>query len=143
MAWLYKCFAVSWVLFGLWTVVKPRALAGRMIRKGSRMLRVVLTGLGLYLSGTLIAVGRHLEQPYKAILLVIAVVGCFKAVSMLRSSAAKKLGSIAQGMPVMVLRIGGVLYILLGAWMYHRAGHPDAPEAAPTEATVPSHTTPP
>ncbi len=132
MEWLYKIFAGSWVLFGLWTLVKPQALARRLTRKGSRMLRVVLTGLGLYLSGTLIAVGRHLHQPYKAILLAIAVVGCFKAVSMLKRSAAEKLGAIAQGLPVLVLRIGGVLYILLGAWMYHRAGTPDTPKPAPT-----------
>ena len=32
MEWLYKIFAGSWVLFGLWTLVKPQALARRLKR---------------------------------------------------------------------------------------------------------------
>jgi hypothetical protein len=120
MDWIYRVFAVSWIVIGAWVMVKPQFLVKRLTRKGSKKIRFLLTAVGLYLSGTLIAVSRDLDQPFKALLIIVAIVGLFKAVSLLKAAAAAKLGAMAAALPSVVLRLGGVTYILFGSWLFFR-----------------------
>jgi hypothetical protein len=131
---VYQLIAVSWMLAGGFIICNPRYLGRRLTRRGSRRLRALLFAIALYLCGTILALSRDLDPPWNIVLTVVAVVGVFKAVSLLKASMAAALGRFAQRMPSLVLRIGGVCYVAFGIWIFLHAG------PKPTDADVPIDT---
>lgn len=131
---IYQLIAASWMLAGGFIICNPRYLGRRLTRRGSRRLRALLFAVALYLCGTIMAMARNLDSPWNIVLTVVAVVGVFKALGLLKASMAAALGRVAQRLPSLVLRIGGVCYVAFGIWIFLHASPNPTDTGAPISA---------
>jgi len=114
---LNNIFGTVWILVGLLVLLRPTSLQNRLRRKSGRALRGVLFAAGLFLSGTLISFGWRYEGGIPKLLLVIGIIGLFKALMMLRGKGMEALLALSAKIPPLVLRIGGACYMAIGIYL--------------------------
>jgi hypothetical protein len=107
----------AWIAAGLYIVLRPTALQGRLQRKGAKWLRALLFVGGLFLSGTLISFGWQHEGFLPKALMVIGIVGLAETLLLLRRKGTEALVALSARIPTLALRIGGAVYIAIGAYL--------------------------
>jgi uncharacterized protein YjeT (DUF2065 family) len=115
---IMKLFGIMWAAAGVYILVRPGSLLLRIRKRGLRQLRRYLMAATLFLSGTLIAFGLSRDGLLSRIILVVGVIGIFKAFALLHTRVAERLTAWSARLPDSVLRLAGVCYIAVGAVLY-------------------------
>lgn len=108
-----KIIGLIWVVWGILILIKPEILRKKLQTKGIKKLKKNLFLLTLFLSITLI-VASFKASGLSKILLVLGIVGIFKAFIFLKSKASDKLIAFSANLSLSVYRAGGAFYIILG-----------------------------
>jgi len=109
-----KIIGIIWVVWGILILVKPEVLRKKLQTKGSKKIKKNLFLLTLFLSITLIIVSLKVSGLLPKILLILGVIGIFKAFIFLKSKASDKLIAFSANLSLSIYRIGGAMYIVLG-----------------------------
>ncbi len=112
-----KIIGIIWVIWGIVILVKPEILRKKLQTKGSKKLKKNLFLLTLFLSITLIIASLKASGLLPKILLVLGIIGIFKAFIFLKSKASDKLIAFSANLSLSVYRAGGALYLVLGLIM--------------------------
>jgi len=112
-----KIIGIIWVAWGILILVKPEVLRKKLQTKGSKKLKKNLFLLTLFLSVTLIIASLKASGLLPKILLVLGIMGIFKAFIFLKSKASDRLIAVSAGLSLSVYRAGGAIYIVLGLSM--------------------------
>ncbi|NQT28238.1 MAG: hypothetical protein HQ570_01415 [Candidatus Omnitrophica bacterium] len=112
-----KIIGLIWVVWGILIFVKPEILRKKLQTKGSKKLKKNLFLLTLFLSITLIIASFKADGLLPKILLVLGIIGIFKAFIFLKSKASDKLIAFSSNLSLSVYRVGGVFYVILGLYM--------------------------
>jgi len=109
-----KIIGLIWIVWGILILIKPEILRKKLQTKGSKKLKKNLFLLTLFLSITLIMASFKASGLLPKILLVLGIMGIFKAFIFLKSKASDKLIAFASSLSLTVYRVGGALYIAIG-----------------------------
>ena len=112
-----KIIGLIWVVWGIMILIKPEILRKKLQTKGSKKLKKNLFLLTLFLSITLIIASLKASGLLPKVLLVLGIIGIFKAFIFLKSKASDKLIAFSANLSLTVYRVGGVLYVILGLCM--------------------------
>jgi len=111
---IVKIIGFIWVIWGILVLIKPEILRKKLQTKGSKKLKKNLFLLTLFLSITLIIASLKASGLLPKILLVLGIIGIFKAFIFLKSKASDRLIAFSASLPLTVYRAGGALYIVIG-----------------------------
>ncbi len=109
-----KIIGLIWIVWGILILIKPEILRKKLQTKGSKKLKKNLFLLTLFLSITLIIASFKASGLLPKTLLVMGILGIFKAFIFLKSKASDKLIAFSSSLPLTVYRAGGSLYIVIG-----------------------------
>lgn len=112
-----KIIGFIWVVWGILILIKPGILRNSLQKKGSKKIKKNLFLLTLFLSITLIIASLKASGLLPKVLLVLGIIGIFKAFIFLKSKASDKLIAFSANLSLTVYRVGGVLYVILGLCM--------------------------
>lgn len=109
-----KIIGLIWVVWGILILVKPEILRKKLQTKGIKKLKKNLFLLTLFLSITLIIASLKASGLLPKVLLILGIIGIFKAFIFLKSKASDKLIAFSANLSLSVYRAGGAFYIILG-----------------------------
>ncbi len=109
-----KIIGTIWVIWGILILVKPEILQKKLQTKGLKKLKKNLFLLTLFLSITLIIASFKAEGLLPKVLLVLGIIGIFKAFIFLKSKASDKLIAFSSNLSLTVYRLAGAVYIAIG-----------------------------
>ena len=111
---LANFFGWLWIALGVIIVIKPQFLKNRMVKKNIRKIRKYFFLLGIILGGILIKVGLGFQGIIAKILMILGIIGVFKALLLVNAKTAEKLVEISEKFPLSLYRVGGIFYITIG-----------------------------
>ena len=114
---IVKIIGLIWVVWGILILIKPEILRKKLQTKGNKKLKKNLFLLTLFLSITLIIASFKASGLLPKILLVLGIIGIFKAFIFLKSKASDKLVAFSSSLSLTIYRVGGALYVVLGLIM--------------------------
>ena len=107
---------LGWVLIVMGTLflLKPEALKNRLQKKGLRKMKRYLFLLTISVALLFIGAAGNIPGLWGKILLIFGVLGITKAFFLLKAKAAEKMMNWFFTKPLIIFRIGGCFYVLLG-----------------------------
>lgn len=113
---------LGWVLIAMGTLylLKPEALRKRMQKQGLKKVRGYLFFLTILVALLFVGAAVNLPGIWGKVLFALGIIGIIKAFFFLQAKAAEKMINWIFTMPLMLFRIGGCLYILLGLFLILR-----------------------
>lgn len=109
-----KIIGLIWVIWGVIVLVKPEALRKKLQIKGSKKLKKSLFLLILFFSFTLIIAALKADGILFKVLIVLGLLGLFKAFIFLKSKVSDKLIELSSKLSLAIYRAAGAIYIVIG-----------------------------
>lgn len=111
---LAKIFGLLWIVIGILFFIKPHLLRKKLQAKGTKKLKKQLFTLTLVLSIVLILAALKATGLLPKIIVIVGIIGIFKAFLFLSLKASDKMISWSAQRSLNFFRFGGVAYIVIG-----------------------------
>ena len=109
-----KIIAWIWIILGVLFLIKPDFLKKRLQKKGAKKLKKTLFVISLALAITLIVVAFKYQGILPKVLVVLGILGIIKAFLFLKAKSAEKLIEWSAKQPLVLFRVGGGIYLVIG-----------------------------
>ncbi len=109
-----KLLAYLMIIMGIVFLVKPDFLRKKLQRKSTKYIKRILFGVILFVAIMFISAGWRTPGILAKILIILGIIGVFKAVFFLKAKAAEKIVNWYINQKPIFFRIGGVVYVLMG-----------------------------
>ena len=111
---LIKLFAWLWIIMGIISIIKPQFLQKRLQKKATKKLKKILFLITLCVAVALILASFKVAGLLPKIIMLIGIVGIFKAFFFLKSKSADKIIEWTAKQPLNFFRAGGAIYVIIG-----------------------------
>ncbi len=114
----FKIIGIFWIVAGLYFVFRPASFIDRLKRKGVRTVRRILFPLALFLGVTFVSFGLRQSGVFPKVILFFGIAGIIKAFILLNSGLTGKAAEIIAKVPPLFYRAGGLIYVLIGVFLF-------------------------
>jgi len=111
---LAKIFGLFWIVIGILFFIKPQLLRKRLQTKSIKKLKKQLFVLTLFLSIILILAALKASGLLPKIVVILGIIGIFKAFLILSSKVSDKMISWSAQRSLNFFRFGGAVYVVIG-----------------------------
>ena len=108
-----------WILMGFLFFLKPQILRNKLEKKSFRKMRKYFLGMALILGCMLIGVSWKAAGIWPKVIMILGIVVIIKGVFFLNAKVAEKLAEWSRRQPLVLFRIGAVIYITIGVIIYN------------------------
>lgn len=115
---LMKILGIIWAITGLIGFLFPDFCRRTVEKKGMKKIRRILFGIALFLSIALIGAAWELEGMLKWILMIVGVIGVFKAMALIKGKLGERLVQWLTTLSPMTFRMIALVHIAFGVCLY-------------------------